>query len=75
MIWKRNFFFSVICLYSQRKLAKIGDYFKLTDPRYHCDGFRSLSLMTSTTFELLTNLLVPIVRIHLVGRPLDKEKR
>ena len=67
--------FSVICLYSQHKLTKIADYFELTVPRYHCDGFRSLFPMTSTTFELLTNLLARSVHIHLVGCPLNKEKR
>ena len=28
-------FFSALCLYSRRQLAKIADYFELTVPRYH----------------------------------------
>ena len=75
-IWKRNFFFfSVICLYSRRKLTKIADYFELAVPRYHCNGFKRHFRKRSKTFELLTNLLAPSVHIHLVGRPLNKEKR
>ena len=76
MIWKDNlFFFSVICIYSRRKLAKIAEYFELTVPRYHCYGFKSHFRMTSTTFELLTNLLAPSKHIHLISRPLNKENR
>ena len=68
-------FFSVICIFSRRKLAKIAGYFELMVPRYQCDGFRSHFRITSTTFELLTNLLAPGEHIHLVGRPLNKENR
>ena len=43
--------FSVMCIFSRRKLARIAPYFKITVPRYHCDGFRSHFQMTSTTFD------------------------
>ena len=68
-------FVSVICLYYLCKLAKIADYFELMVPRYHCDGFRSHFWKTTKIFELLTNLLAPRVHIHLVGCPLNKEKK
>ena len=69
-------FFSVICIYSSRKLAKIADYFELTVLRYHCDGFRNHFRMKSTAFELLTHFFTSKrAYLHLVGRPMNKENR
>ena len=52
-------FFSIMCIFSRRKLVRIAHYFESTVPRYHCDGFRSHFRMTSSTFELLAQLLSP----------------
>ena len=46
-------FFSIMCIFSRRKLARIAHYFEITVPRYHCDTFRSHFEMTSSTYELL----------------------
>ena len=46
-------FFSIKCIFSRRKLARIALYFGITVPRYYCDTFRSHFEMTSSTFELL----------------------
>ena len=56
-------FYSVICIFSWHKFAKIVEYFELTVPRYHCDGLRSHFWMTSTRIELLTNWLAPTEHI------------
>ena len=61
-------FVSAICIYSRRKLAKIGDYFELTVPRYHCK-------LKSTTVELLIHLLAPSEHIHLVAAHCKKNSR
>ena len=45
--------FSIMCIFSQRKLARIAHYFEIMVPRCYCDGFRSHFWMTPTTFELL----------------------
>ena len=68
-------FSSVPSIFSRRKLAKIADFFELKVSRYHLDGFWSHFWMTSTTFELLANFLAPSEQMHLVGRPLNKEKQ
>ena len=52
-------FFSIMCIFCRRKLVRIAHYFEITVPRYHCDGFRSHFQMTSSTFELLAQLLSP----------------
>ena len=65
-------FFSVIGIFSRRKLGKIADYFEFTVPRHHCDGLRSYVMITSSTFELLTNLLAPSEHI---GRPSIEQRR
>ena len=52
-------FFSIMCIFSRRKLARIAHYFEITVPRYHCDDFRSHFQMTSSTFQLLAQLLSP----------------
>ena len=46
-------FFSIMCTFSRRKLARIAHYFGITVPRYHYDTFRSHFEMTSSTYELL----------------------
>ena len=71
-------FFSVICIFSRRKLARIAHYFEITVPRYHCDGFRSHFRMTSSTFELLAQLLQVSIsqrEMYLAGGPLKQESR
>lgn len=72
-------FFSVICILSRRKLARIAHYFEITVPRYHCDGFRSHFRMTSSTFELLAQLLSPSEHIpkgNVFGRrPIEARKQ
>ena len=68
-------FSSVPSIFSRRKLAKIADFFELKVSRYHLDGFRSHFWVTFTTFELLANFLAPSEQMHLVGRPLNKEKK
>ena len=69
--------FSVICTFSRRKLAKncglLRTHGSPLSISYQCDGFRRHFQITSTTFELLTNVLAPSEHIHLVGRPLNKE--
>ena len=77
MIWKRNLYFFLFSYlyFSRHKLAKIADSLEHAVPRYRCDCIRRHFWMTSTTFELLTNLLAPRKHIHLVGCPLNKENR
>ena len=68
-------FSSVPSIFSRRKLAKIADFLELKVSRYNLDGFWSHFWMTSTTFELLANFLAPSEQMHLVGCPLNKEKK
>ena len=76
MMLKRNFyFFSVICICSQPKLATIADYFKLPVPCCWLWWLEEQFQMTCSTFEWLTNLLAPKELIHLVGCPLNKDNR
>ncbi|XP_020614318.1 uncharacterized protein LOC110052531 [Orbicella faveolata] len=72
-------FFSIMCIFSRRKLVRIAHYFENTVPRYHCDGFRSHFRMTSSTFELLAQLLSPSEHIpkgNAFGRrPIEARKQ
>ena len=52
-------FLSISCIFSRRELARIAQYFEVTVPRYHCDGYRSHFRMSSSTFEPLAQLLAP----------------
>jgi len=52
-------FVPILCIFPQRKLARIAHHFEITVPRYHCDGFSSHFWMTPSTFELLAQLLSP----------------
>ena len=51
--------FSISYIFSRCKLARIAQYFEVTVPRYHCDGYRSHFRMSSSTFELLAQMLAP----------------
>ena len=71
--------FSIMCIFSRRKLARIAHYFEITVPCYHCDGFRSHFRMTPTTFESLAQLLSPSKHIpkgNAFGRrPIEARKQ
>ena len=72
-------FFSIMCIFLERNLARIAHYFEITVPRYHCDGFRSHFRMTSSTFEFLAQLISPSEHIpkgNAFGRrPVDARKQ
>ena len=72
-------FFSISCIFSRRELARIAQYFEVTVPRYHCDGYRSHFRMSSSTFELLAQLLAPSEHIpkgNAFGRrPIEARKQ
>ena len=58
---------------------RIAQYFEVTVPRYHCEGFRSHFRMSSSTFEPLAQLLAPSEHIpkgNAFGRqPIEARKQ
>ena len=72
-------FFSISFIFSRRELARIAQYFEVTVPRYHCYGYRSHFLMSSSTFELFAQLLAPSEHIpkgNAFGRrPIEARKQ
>ena len=71
--------FSATSIFSRRTLARISEFFEETVPLYHGDVFRSHFRMTSSTFEMLAQLLAPSEHIpkgNAFGRrPIDPQKQ
>lgn len=61
-----------VCIYSHIKLA---DYFELTVPCHHCNGFRKHFWIKSMTFELLNHLLAWSEHTNLVLKPPTEQRK
>lgn len=68
-------FCSAMGLFMKRKISRIHNYFEVTVPVHELDVFCSRFRMLRTTFELLTQMIVPSEHIpkgNSFGRPVVK---